>query len=209
MEQRNSIPLLLTYISYQILLAIFNIFYNQSHNFYLLETIIGILCMLVIVYLNHRFSFKNKLEHKTIKLKSILLWSILGMVGALIIQIGLSRIESELFHFSSYSANTNLLLEIVHHYPYYILIPGITAPVMEELIFRKVLFGNFSRFIPFLPAALVSSLLFSLAHMDGHFLIYASIGLLFCYIYYRTGTIITSIFNHIFLNLFIILLSSL
>ena len=204
MEQRNSIPLLLTYISYQILLAIFNIFYNQSHNFYLVETIIGILCMLVIVYLNHRFSFKNKLEHKTIKLKSILLWSILGMVGALVIQIGLSRIESELFHFSSYSANTNLLLEIVHHYPYYILVPGITAPVMEELIFRK-----FSRFIPFLPAALVSSLLFSLAHMDGHFLIYASIGLLFCYIYYRTGTIITSILSHIFLNLFIILLSSL
>ncbi|WP_368270601.1 lysostaphin resistance A-like protein [Ligilactobacillus salivarius] len=101
------------------------------------------------------------------------------------------------------------MLEIVHHYPYYILVPGITAPVMEELIFRKVLFGNFSRFIPFLPAALVSSLLFSLAHMDGHFLIYASIGLLFCYIYYRTGTIITSILSHIFLNLFIILLSSL
>ena len=183
LEQRNSIPLLLTYISYQILLAIFNIFYNQSHNFYLVETIIGILCMLVIVYLNHRFSFKNKLEHKTIKLKSILLWSILGMVSALIIQIGLSRIESGLFHFSSYSANTNLLLEIVHHYPYYILVPGIVAPVMEELIFRKVLFGNF--------------------------LIYASIGLLFCYIYYRTGTIITSTFSHIFLNLFIILLSSL
>ena len=30
MEQRNSIPLLLTYIGYQILLAIFNIFYNPN-----------------------------------------------------------------------------------------------------------------------------------------------------------------------------------
>lgn len=76
---------------------------------------------------------------------------------------------------------------------------------MEEIVFRKVIFGNLSAVTGKIGAALIASVLFSFAHADGHFILYAFIGLLFCWLYQHTGRIQASMTAHILMNASVVL----
>lgn len=76
---------------------------------------------------------------------------------------------------------------------------------MEEFVFRKALFANLSSVIDPIGAALASSLLFSFAHQDGHYLTYAGIGLVLCFLYAKTGRLRITILSHSLMNLLIII----
>lgn len=71
---------------------------------------------------------------------------------------------------------------------------------MEELVFRKVVFGVLLDHIGVVGGAVVSSLLFAFIHFDGHLLLYSSMGFVFCYLYYRTKNIGTPILAHALMN---------
>lgn len=76
----------------------------------------------------------------------------------------------------------------------------LVAPLMEELVFRKLLID---RIIPYgqLPAMLVSGIAFGLFHGNFYQFFYAcSIGMVFAYIYTRTGTIWYSVIMHAIIN---------
>ncbi len=76
------------------------------------------------------------------------------------------------------------------------------APVAEEIFFRGFLFGGLRRSMPFLPAALISGALFSLAHVNPGLVIpFTGVGFIFAYIYERTGTLYSSIGVHFTFNL--------
>jgi membrane protease YdiL (CAAX protease family) len=89
--------------------------------------------------------------------------------------------------------------------PWLILAVTIAAPVMEEIVFRGAIFGGLSGTINPLWAALISSLLFSLLHQDGHLIIYAAIGLFLCWLYRKTGSLYTTIISHAGMNLLVTL----
>lgn len=130
-------------------------------------------------------------------------WGFIGFVGSLVIQTVTSIIESLVFGVSPESANTQNLLELTSAYPLLILMITVFAPVMEELVFRKAIFTqlNMSR-VGIMGSAVISALIFGFIHFDGHMLVYASLGLWFSYLYYKTNNIFTSMLAHGLMNAF-------
>src|SRR5699024_11107393 len=82
-----------------------------------------------------------------------------------------------------------------------LLIPAIFAPILEELLFRKIIFGSLYKRINFFWAAILSSLAFGVIHLDlTHLLIYTGMGLVFSYLYVKTKTIIIPLLVHMCMN---------
>jgi membrane protease YdiL (CAAX protease family) len=83
----------------------------------------------------------------------------------------------------------------------------IFAPIFEELAFRGLLFAMLRRRFEFLPAALISTSLFALAHgysLIGFISVFWS-GFLWAWIYERTGSLIPSMVAHAMNNLLVCL----
>lgn len=90
---------------------------------------------------------------------------------------------------------------------------GFIAPFNEEMVFRKTLKDIFNKPI---VLCILSFLLFGGAHVIGnaktltdylYIIPYGSLGASFAYSYYKTNTIFTSMFMHIFHNTVLICLS--
>lgn len=81
-----------------------------------------------------------------------------------------------------------------------VLIAGIASPIVEELVFRKVLLGRL-RVYGDVTAILVSGLCFGLYHGNIAQFLYASVlGFIFAYVVIRTGDIRYSMALHICIN---------
>lgn len=80
----------------------------------------------------------------------------------------------------------------------YFLVGGLLSPVAEELIFRGLLYGYFRRW-GILPALIISTLLFVLAHMPGPFIPIAQLlgGVIFAVAYEMEKNLIVPIVIHI------------
>ncbi|MFH1791099.1 MAG: CPBP family intramembrane glutamic endopeptidase [Candidatus Omnitrophota bacterium] len=89
------------------------------------------------------------------------------------------------------------------------------APLIEEIVYRVVLFGGLMRLAgmvfrgkdrAFIPAAVISAALFSYAHMSGAaplFFIKTFIGgMIYAYLYFRTGKVIVPVIAHGFSNFY-------
>ncbi|WP_227774484.1 CPBP family intramembrane glutamic endopeptidase [Paenibacillus sp. NAIST15-1] len=85
------------------------------------------------------------------------------------------------------------------------------APVVEEVIFRYIIFGYIqkrSKKFSFI-AAISSSILFAAGHMSlSLFFGYFFVGLVLCFYYYKTETLYTSILIHITLNFIVLFYQS-
>lgn len=81
-----------------------------------------------------------------------------------------------------------------------ILIVAILAPIIEELVFRKILVDRLYKYGEGLTI-LFSGLMFGLFHANFAQFFYAfAVGVYFAYIYMRTGRIRYTIYIHIFIN---------
>lgn len=73
----------------------------------------------------------------------------------------------------------------------------IIVPMYEELFFRGILLNRFKRAFSFTLSALMSSLLFGLFHIAPHLMVGAFIaGLIFSWVYRKTGSLIAPIVVH-------------
>ena len=89
-----------------------------------------------------------------------------------------------------------------------VLIYCIAAPILEELIFRVFLYNLIYRATGFTAAALASSAIFGIYHMNMIQGIYAFImGMLFCFFYSRDHRIWVPVLMHTGANLAVWLLS--
>lgn len=98
---------------------------------------------------------------------------------------------------------TNTLLEIIGQMPPWLLFlySVIVAPIMEELVFRKALIDRTVQYGDKI-SILLSGLFFGLFHGRWEQVFYAGIlGVLFAYIYVRSGDIKKSILAHMLVNL--------
>ena len=92
---------------------------------------------------------------------------------------------------------------------YELLFVGLMAPIMEELVFRKILIDRIRVYGEGI-AILVSGLTFGLFHGNLFQFFYAfGIGALFAYIYLRTGRVLYTIILHAIINTFSVILSQL
>lgn len=129
--------------------------------------------------------FKNKETWKTIY--TYTLWSV-------IIQGAANKLLQLVLGFEPFPI-TQYMLALTP------LVAIICSPVIEEVIFRKLIFGYLNSKVGFWFASITSSILFALGHANyagwlGFFLI----GMFWSWIYKKTGNIMITIILHMSLN---------
>ncbi|WP_367378303.1 lysostaphin resistance A-like protein [Enterococcus gilvus] len=140
--------------------------------------------------------------------KSILISSLIGILGvpaSLLLQMVILQIEQRFLGQSIASQNTQNIVQLIMNNMIFILATTIAGPIMEEFVFRRAIFGSLEKRFGFFLPALLSSVLFAFAHNDGHYLLYAGLGFLFCGMYRYSGRIWTSMITHVGMNLLVIL----
>ncbi|MFD2667262.1 CPBP family intramembrane glutamic endopeptidase [Listeria grayi] len=101
-----------------------------------------------------------------------------------------------------------MLTSLTKQAPVLFVFITLIAPVIEEIVFRKVLFGGLTNWMNIHVAAVISSLFFALGHGDLPFLlVYFSIGLILCFLYTKTKRITVTIFAHMIMNAIVLLFS--
>ncbi len=104
------------------------------------------------------------------------------------------------------SENTEAIIDIITILPIVMIVSSILGPILEEIVFRKIIFGSLYNRFSFLLSALISSMLFAVAHMDwSHIILYTAMGITFSYLYWRTKRIIVPIISHVMMNTFVVL----
>lgn len=207
MKNKKSYPsilIIIFYIAAQLLPILFIAFAspeNQTDASIYGSMISFALGAVLMIYVNKKYRFYTSLEERpSSPLRSIISWGILGMFLAVLAQNVAGYIEIQYLNQTIDSTNTQFLVEVVQHYPLFLILTSIAGPVMEEFVFRKVLFGVLFDRIGGIGAAVVSSLIFAFIHFDAHILLYSSMGFVFCYLYYKTKNIWTPIIAHSLMN---------
>lgn len=78
----------------------------------------------------------------------------------------------------------------------------LVGPVIEELLYRGVLFRVLKRFFPYIWACSVQAVIFGISHYNPIQSIYTFVlGLILGYVYYKYQTVIAPIFVHIGYNM--------
>ncbi|CAD5900241.1 CPBP family intramembrane glutamic endopeptidase [Carnobacterium maltaromaticum] len=163
---------------------------------------------LIMIQLNRKSTIRNSITlQKSLSLKQVITWGIIGVFAAIIMQQLAQFIEVHLFQQTIASQNSAEIFAIINKYPLFLLTTVLFGPIMEEFVFRKVIFGFFFDLSGAVGAAVISSLLFAFVHMDGHFLVYSTMGLVFCFLYTKTKNIATPIIAHVLMNTIAVILS--
>lgn len=203
MKARNSTAVtLLIYLFLMLMPNFFNRFVNVKTGYFLLVTIWYLLGMLLLLWVTIRRTPQNAIEMAnpyTTKPK-IIVWGIIGGGVAILLQLAGTYLEQLLFNLQAGSQNTATLLTAMKQYPYYVVSVLIFLPIIEEIVYRKTIFGELSPFTGKIGAAIISALIFAFAHQDGHILMYSLVGLFLCFLYNKTGRIWTTMLAHIVMN---------
>ncbi|MGS2779870.1 CPBP family intramembrane glutamic endopeptidase [Robertmurraya sp. GLU-23] len=137
-----------------------------------------------------------------------ILWAIIGVFLALFAQAFAANIE-RLIGIEVGSDNTQQILRIIESFPIMIVVSSVIGPILEEIVFRKIIFGAFYKRFNFFISALLSSVIFSFAHMEPeHTLLYSAMGFTFAYLYVKTNRILVPIVAHVSMNTFVVLVQS-
>ena len=203
---------ILTYIIMQfsgilfspILMVAFSISIAEAATYW---SIISFILGLIIVLLIMRPDMKSPMHREAASMGSIVLWSILGVFMAYFSQGIAALIEIELLGIEPGSENTQQIMDITRATPLFMIIPMIIAPILEEIIFRKIIFGGLYKKMNFFFAGLLSSFIFGIIHGEPqHILLYASMGFVFAFLYVKTKRIIVPIIVHAALNSLVVLM---
>lgn len=163
---------------------------------------------LLMILLNQKSTIHNSITvGPSVGRSEVLKWGLIGIIMAFAAQVLANLIETQLLGLPIDSANTQNILLIVSKYPFYLIIVSIMAPIMEEFVFRKVIFGFFYDLTGGVGAAVISSLLFAFMHQDSHILLYSSMGFVFSYLYIKTKNIATPIIAHVLMNTAVVALN--
>ncbi|MFD2046463.1 CPBP family intramembrane glutamic endopeptidase [Ornithinibacillus salinisoli] len=160
--------------------------------------VVGLIIVLILMKPDMKI---GQARDNTNKVPVIILWSILGLFMAYFAQGIAGVIEREIFGIEMGSENAELIVGVTRAIPLFMIIPAVIAPILEEVIFRKIIFGTFYKRMNFFFAALLSAFIFGIIHGEPeHLLIYASVGFVFAFLYVKTERIIVPIIVHMTLN---------
>lgn len=210
MKARNSTAItLLTYLILLLMPNLFLHFISVKNGYFLVVTTWYFLGMVFLWWHALKRTPQNPIEvaNPYATKPKIVVWGIIGSVLAVLLQFLAIYLEQTLFNLQSVSQNTATLLATMKAYPYYVISILVFLPIIEELVYRKTIFGELSPFTGKVGAAVISALIFAFAHQDGHILMYSLVGLLFCFLYNHTGRIQTTMIAHVLMNAFVFLQS--
>lgn len=131
-------------------------------------------------------------------------WSIIGVFLVFAAQYAAALIEMFVLGIEPGSENTETIVEFAKAFPAFIIVVSVIGPILEEIVFRLVIFGALYKRFGFWIAGIGSSLIFAAIHMDfTHLLVYTAMGLVFAFLYVKTGRILVPIIAHVAINLFV------
>lgn len=136
-------------------------------------------------------------------------WAVAGVFMAFTSQIIAANIEMHLFGIEPGSENTQNIMALVKSVPFLIIVVSVIGPILEEIIFRKIIFGSLHKKFNFFISGLLSSLVFAVVHMDfEHILLYTAMGFTFAFLYVKTKRIIVPICAHVAMNTFVVVMQT-
>ena len=167
----------------------------------------SIALILVLVVLRKEIK-SHSFNQRGSTLGQSVLWGFFGIFLSFFAQIVASNIE-RLIGVNMSSENTKNILNIINSFPLAILVSSIFGPILEEIVFRKIIFGGLHKRFNFFISALISSVIFALAHMEPHHvLLYSAMGFTFAFLYVKTKRIIVPIFAHVAMNTMVVIIQS-
>ena len=167
----------------------------------------SIALILVLVVLRKEIK-SHSFNQRGSTLGQSVLWGFFGIFLSFFAQIFASNIE-RLIGVNMSSENTKNILNIINSFPLAILVSSIFGPILEEIVFRKIIFGGLHKRFNFFISALISSVIFALAHMEPHHvLLYSAMGFTFAFLYVKTKRIIVPIFAHVAMNTMVVIIQS-
>lgn len=161
--------------------------------------------LLILFFMRHDLK-EEALARDKASLPISIAWAVSGIFLALFAQSLASMIEQNLLGIRQESANTQDILKIIKAVPLMVIVSSIFGPILEEIVFRKIIFGALYKRFNFFLSALISSVIFGLAHMEmTHLLLYSAMGFTFAFLYVRTKRIIVPIFAHVAMNSLVVI----
>lgn len=156
----------------------------------------------ILILTNQTKEYPFRHEEK-LPLHQSLGWIVLGFFLAIFVQGFAGAIETYVFKIEAGSENTQQLVEIAKSFPAFFIVFTIIGPILEEIVFRKVIFGALYARFNFWIAVIISSLIFGIVHLEiEHLLIYTAMGATFAFLYVKTKRLIVPIMTHILMNAF-------
>lgn len=170
-------------------------------------SVISFLLAVVIVCILLRKDMRTPAMRNAAGPGMTIVWIIIGFFGAYAGQVIAGLIETYAFGITQGSENTSNIMDAVREVPAFVLIVVVFAPVLEEIIFRKILFGEIYKRTNFFVAVLISALVFGAVHGDFlHLLQYFVMGVVFAALYVQTKRIIVPIITHSLMNLMVVII---
>lgn len=166
------------------------------------------LALILVLFVLRKEMRNHSFNERGSSFGEAVLWGFLGIFLSFFAQIVASNIE-RLLGVNMSSQNTKNILDIINSFPLAILVSSIFGPILEEIVFRKIIFGGLYKRFNFFISALISSVIFALAHMEPHHvLLYSAMGFTFAFLYVRTKRIIVPIFAHVAMNTLVVIIQS-
>lgn len=164
------------------------------------------LALIIILFLLRKdMKVERSLSEQSSVVKSIA-WAIGGVFLALIAQSVAANIEY-MIGIEMGSENTQQIMSIIETSSIVIIVVSIIGPILEEIIFRKIIFGSLHKRFNFFISALLSSVIFAAAHTEfEHLLLYSAMGFTFAFLYVKTKRILVPIFAHVAMNSLVVVM---
>ncbi|MFD0829050.1 lysostaphin resistance A-like protein [Neobacillus sp. M.A.Huq-85] len=170
--------------------------------------VISFTLALIITLIILRKEMRNNRNERGTSLGLSIIWAFFGVFLALFAQAIAANIE-RLIGVEMGSENTKDIIHIIEEFPLAILVSSIFGPILEEIVFRKILFGTLHKRFNFFISAIISSVIFALAHMElEHILLYSAMGFTFAFLYVKTKHILVPIFAHVTMNTMVVIVQS-
>lgn len=172
------------------------------------------LCILTILFAIYRKDlkeyFKKFIKNLYSNLDTAIKYYLLGLLGMIITNLFINVVLK-----GGGSNNEKIVQDMISNMPYLmIIVAGIIAPIIEEIVFRKTYLDAFkNKYLYFF----LSSFIFGMMHVVStdintlidvlYFIPYTCLGLSFAVMDYKEENIFPSICMHIFHNTLLIILS--
>lgn len=166
------------------------------------------IALVIVLFILQKEMKAQSLDERGSSFGRSTIWAFFGIFLALFAQMVAANIERFL-GVDMGSENTESIINLIESFPLAILVSSIIGPILEEIVFRKIIFGTLYKRFNFFLAAIISSVIFALAHMEPqHVLLYSAMGFTFAYLYVKTKHIIVPIFAHVAMNTLVVLVQS-
>lgn len=178
--------------------------YQEKLNNYINSKSLIIILIISIIFLPILYKvFKKYKEKSNFKIKNIFIPIAFGVSICLIYNITIFELNN-IFHFTNKFEISNIPIIVQ------IICSGLLGPILEELLFRGIVYNKLKEFNKKMNAIIISSVIFSLFHSNIIDNIYAfGVSFILIYMYEKYKTLKAPIITHMCLNTTIILMLNL